>query len=135
MTHLLKEHSKTLEDFGLPQPTVHGSEVLHELEKWAPYSQLLASRARHKIDCMNNEQLSFFNDLLHAIDQNQPFTPFVVGGAGRGKSFAIEAALDLVRSKGQIAIATATSAFAAQIYPGGKTAHSVFKVGVFATLS
>jgi len=54
--------------------------------------------------------------------------PFIASSAGHGKSFAIEAALDLLRSKGLIAIATATSAFAAQIYPGGKTAHSVFKV-------
>ena len=77
---------------------------------------------------MNHEQHSFFHDLFHAIKHHLPFTPFISGGAGRGKSFVIEAALDLLQSKGLIAIATATSAFAAQIYPGGKTAHSVFKV-------
>ena len=81
---------------------------------------------------MNNSL--FFNDLIHAINNNLPFTPFITGGAGHKKSFAIETTLDLVRSHGKIAIATATSAFAAQIYPGGKTAHSVFKVCISFTL-
>ena len=128
LNHLLDEHGKSLVDFGLPEPTEHGSEVIHELEKWAPHLQVLAFRAQQKINQFNIEQHSFYHDLIQAIDNNLPFTPFIAGGAGRGKSFAVEAALDFIRSRGQIAIATATSAFAAQIYPGGKTAHSVFKV-------
>jgi len=128
LNHLLKEHGKFLEDFSLPQPTNHRSEVLHELEKWAPECQLLVSHAMMKINRMNAEQLHFFNDLLHAIENQHPFMPFVAGGAGCGKSFTVKAALDLIRSRGLIRIATATSTFAAQVYPGGKTAHSVFKV-------
>ena len=89
---------------------------------------MLATQASSKINHMNFEQHSFYNDLFHAINHHLPFTPFISGGASQGKSFVIEAALDLLRSKGFIAIATATSAFAAQIYPSGKTAHLVFKV-------
>ena len=130
----LEEHGKSLEDFGLPVPTQHSSEIVHELEKWAPEQDSLATRASFKINQMNHEQLSFFHDLFNAINHRLPYTPFISGGAGRGKSFVIEAALDLLRSKGFIAIATATSAFAAQIYPGGKTAHSVFKVSLFSCI-
>ena len=131
LSQRLEEHGKSLDDFGLPVPTEHSSEVIHELNKWSTEQHALATRARMKINQMNYEQQSFFEDLMNAIDNNVPFTPFIAGGAGRGKSFAIEAALDLLRSKGLIAIATATSAFAAQIYPGGKTAHSLFKVSDF----
>ena len=74
---LLEEHGKTLGDYGLPQPTSHSSEVLHELQKWAPHSHLLAARAQQKVDQMNHEQLLFFNNLMDAIDNNHPFTPFV----------------------------------------------------------
>ena len=35
---------------------------------------------------------------------------------------------DKIHSLGQIVIPTATAAFAAQLYPGGCTTHSVFKV-------
>lgn len=45
---------------------------------------------------MNEEQQVFFQDLLHAINHHEPFTPFVAGGVGHRKSFAIEAALDLL---------------------------------------
>ncbi|KAJ3553472.1 hypothetical protein NM688_g3598 [Phlebia brevispora] len=37
---------------------------------------------------------------------------------------------DFLRAKAIIVLATATSAFAAQLYPGGRTAHSTFKIPV-----
>ena len=92
----LEEHSKSLQEFGLPLPIEHSSEVIHELQKWSTEQHALASRASIKINQMNEEQQLFFQDLLHAINHHEPFTPFVAGGAGRGKSFAIEAALDLL---------------------------------------
>ena len=42
--------------------------------------------------------------------------------------------LHLLRSRDLIAIATAHLAIAAQIYPGGKTTHSVFKASLTVNL-
>jgi len=36
INHQLEEHGKSLHDYGLPLPIELGSEVIHELEKWAP---------------------------------------------------------------------------------------------------
>ncbi|XP_021303794.1 ATP-dependent DNA helicase PIF1-like [Sorghum bicolor] len=49
---------------------------------------------------------------------------------GTGKSFLYKALLARVRSRGLIAIATATSGIAASILPGGRTAHSRFKIPI-----
>ena len=68
---------------------------------------------------MNGDGYRFFHHLLHAIDNVTltPFTPFVAG-AGRGKSYALEYALDLLRSRDLTAIATATSLLLHSCTPG-----------------
>ncbi|XP_012837726.1 PREDICTED: uncharacterized protein LOC105958267 [Erythranthe guttata] len=52
---------------------------------------------------------------------------------GTGKTFLYRALLARVRSNKQIAIATATSGVAASIMPGGRTAHSRFKIPIDAS--
>jgi ATP-dependent DNA helicase PIF1 len=55
---------------------------------------------------------------------------FVDGPGGTGKTYLYKALLAKVRSMGLIAIATATSGIAASIMPGGRTAHSRFKIPI-----
>ncbi|XP_019231863.1 PREDICTED: uncharacterized protein LOC109212652 [Nicotiana attenuata] len=55
---------------------------------------------------------------------------FIDGPGGTGKTFLYHALLATVRSKGYIALATATSGVAASILPGGRTAHSRFKIPI-----
>ena len=59
-----------------------------------------------------------------------PLLMFIDGKAGQGKTFLVCAIIDRIRSMGQIALPTATAAFAAQLYPGGQTTHSAFKVNI-----
>ncbi|PHU12059.1 hypothetical protein BC332_18989 [Capsicum chinense] len=49
---------------------------------------------------------------------------------GNGKTFLYRALLATIRSKGLIALATVTSGVAASILPGGRTAHSRFKISI-----
>ena len=49
---------------------------------------------------------------------------------GRGKTFILNTVISYVRGKGQIALCCASSAFAAALYPGGRTAHNLFKIDV-----
>ncbi|XP_069149282.1 uncharacterized protein [Solanum lycopersicum] len=55
---------------------------------------------------------------------------FIDGPGGTGKTFLYRALLVVVRTKGFIALATASSGVAASILPGGRTAHSRFKIPV-----
>jgi predicted ATPase len=61
---------------------------------------------------------------------NTPLCLFVDGKAGRGKTMLVNTLCDKIRSLGKIVIPTATAAFAAQLYPGGRTTHSAFKVSI-----
>jgi hypothetical protein len=56
---------------------------------------------------------------------------FFVNGLGRtSKTYFYKALLAKVHSMNLIAIATATSGIAASIVPGGRTAHSHFKIPI-----
>jgi ATP-dependent DNA helicase PIF1 len=52
----------------------------------------------------------------------------VDGPGGTGKTYLYRVLLTMLRSQGKIAVATATSSVAASIMPGGRTAHSRFKI-------
>ena len=53
---------------------------------------------------------------------------FLDGPGGTGKTYLYRALLARIRSMDRIAIATATFGIAASIMPGGRTAHSRFKI-------
>ncbi|KAI0038343.1 hypothetical protein FA95DRAFT_1567802 [Auriscalpium vulgare] len=69
---------------------------------------LLSERAAIAAHQMNNEQLAIFTEIVTAAMHDQDLLLFIDGKAGRGK--------------------TATAAFAALLYAGGRTTHSTFKV-------
>ncbi|KAG5590630.1 hypothetical protein H5410_041144 [Solanum commersonii] len=100
--------------------------------------------------------LNHINDELHSMghDRNeykpvleniQPFTIekeakdnisnkagafFIDGPGGTGKGFFYRSLLATIRSKGFVALATASSGVATSILPGGRTTHSRFKIPI-----
>ncbi|XP_060184048.1 uncharacterized protein LOC132613812 [Lycium barbarum] len=68
--------------------------------------------------------------ILNRIFSNKPGAFFIDGPGGTGKTFLYRALLATVRLKGFIAIATTTSGVAASVLPGGRTAHSCFKLPI-----
>ncbi|XP_019225160.1 PREDICTED: uncharacterized protein LOC109206759 [Nicotiana attenuata] len=79
---------------------------------------------------LNKNQLIAYNVIIERIFSNKPGAFFIDGPGGTGKTFLYRALLATVRSMGYIALATATSGVAASILPGGRTAHSRFKIPV-----
>lgn len=128
LSALLQEHRKQPSDYQLPQVFTPGREVEHERQKWAPIVRQLERRANCARNTFNAEQECIFAEILLAVNEEKPLLLFVDGKAGVGKTFLINAICDKVRSQNLIALPTATSAFAAQLYQGGRTAHSTFKV-------
>lgn len=125
----LAEHGKSLAFYGLPEPSFHSREVEVEMEKWQPDANVLAARSATAVSKLNSEQYQIYTEIMDAVAHRRPLRAFVDGKAGRGKTFLVNAICNELRSAGRIVLPTATSAFAAQLYPGGKTTHSVFKVG------
>ncbi|XP_015168210.1 uncharacterized protein [Solanum tuberosum] len=79
---------------------------------------------------LNTEQKIAYDTILQRVLTNESGAFFIDGPGGSGKTFLYRALLATVRSKGFIALATTTSGVAASILPGGRTAHSRFKIPI-----
>jgi hypothetical protein len=77
---------------------------------------------------LNDEQRLAYDEILATVNGGNGGVFFLDGPGGTGKTYLYRALLATVRGEGKIAVATATSGVAASIMPGGRTAHSRFKI-------
>ncbi|ONM53820.1 hypothetical protein ZEAMMB73_Zm00001d019863 [Zea mays] len=80
------------------------------------------------METLNEEQKSAYEKILSVVDTSNGGVFFVDGPGGTGKTYLYKALLAVLRSQDKIAVATTTSGVAASIMPGGRTAHSRFKI-------
>ena len=124
----LEEYSRDLSDFGIAFSQPPEGEVFHELAKWYPFLHELGEEAIHASRSMTAEQRELFDNVISAVNNATSLCVFLDGKAGTGKTHVIRAICSQLRALQKIVIATATSAFAAQLYDGGRTTHSAFRV-------
>ncbi|XP_026436770.1 uncharacterized protein LOC113334784 isoform X2 [Papaver somniferum] len=79
---------------------------------------------------LNNDQRHAFDRVVTSVSRRENSIFFIDCPGGSGKTFLYRAILAYLRTEGHIAIATATSGIAATMMPGGRTAHSRFKIPV-----
>ncbi|KAG5622894.1 hypothetical protein H5410_008112 [Solanum commersonii] len=79
---------------------------------------------------LNVEQKRAYDIILERVYSNKSGAFFIDGPGGTGKTFVYRALLAAIRTKGYIALANASSGVAASILPGGRTAHSRFKIPI-----
>jgi hypothetical protein len=136
LANYFKESGKTLSDFGLPEPLHRSSEVVDELERYDRQCGILTQHAITSQLQMNKEQRNIFNDILHAVKRHindpsfLPFPFFLEGHPGRGKTYLADTLSCKLRGEGHIVLIAGTSALAATLYEGGRTAHNLFKIPV-----
>ncbi|KAG7990742.1 hypothetical protein I3843_02G039400 [Carya illinoinensis] len=82
----------------------------------------------HASTLLNCEQQNAYNSILQKVLSDEPAMFFIDGPGGTRKTFLYKALLATTRTKQLIALATASSGVAASILPGGRTAHSRFKI-------
>ena len=80
------------------------------------------------LNSLNTEQRATYDEILSAVDTDEDGVFFVNGPGGTGKTFLYKALLATIRGQEKIAVAIATFGVAASIMPGGRTAHSRFKI-------
>src|SRR5256885_9466971 len=76
----------------------------------------------------NSGQKNVFDTIVESIEKSVGKVFFIDGPGGTGKTFVYNSLLAYVRSKGDIALAVASSGIAALLLDGGRTAHSRFKI-------
>ena len=75
---------------------------------------------------LNEEQTLIADTIAENLDQGGIY--FVDAPGGTGKTFTSKIVLADARRKGLTALAVASSGIAATLLPGGRTAHSTFKL-------
>ncbi|KAI3496583.1 hypothetical protein L1887_38948 [Cichorium endivia] len=127
----LQSMGKDLGDFDLPMvnSTINlESGGCREVQE--EYSIVIEDEHLRSKDSLNPDQKIAYDEIMRHVDHNLPGVFFIDGPGGTGKTFLYKALLAEVRSRGLIALATATSGAAANNMPGGRTAHSRFKIPI-----
>ena len=74
------------------------------------------------------DQRSVYNTILDSVNQQKGRIFFLDAPGGTGKTFVTKLLLSKIRQQGKTALAVASSGIAATLLPGGRTAHSAFKL-------
>ncbi|KAL5648116.1 hypothetical protein ACJX0J_042471, partial [Zea mays] len=127
--NILQSMGKDIKTFPLPAiidkyDDSHGTDrEIYEEESIEPTAEDVAMK-----ETLNEEQRFAYDKILSVVDTNNGGVFFVDGPGGTGNIYLYKALLAALRSQDKIAVATATSGVAASILPGGRTAHSRFKI-------
>jgi hypothetical protein len=133
---LFQDAGRTLNQFGLPQPLLCCPEVVTEEETYRPRAALLRQEADVALQRMTDEQRNVFATVFDTVKMyaschgNVPPPFFLEGKPGRGKMFVINAICTALRAENHIALIVGSSALAATLYEGGRTAHNLFAIPV-----
>ncbi|OMO54516.1 DNA helicase PIF1, ATP-dependent [Corchorus olitorius] len=82
------------------------------------------------VNSLNPQQALIYNAIMASVVASDPKVFFVHGHGGTGKMFLWKAVLAEVRLAGHVALAVASSGIASLLLPGGRTAHSRFKIPI-----
>jgi hypothetical protein len=79
---------------------------------------------------LNDEQRNAHERILHSVENGVGGMFMIHGHGGTGKTFLYKVICSRLRSEGTIVLCTASSGIAALLLPGGRTAHSMFKIPI-----
>ena len=131
-----QDSGRTPSQFRLPQPILCCPEVVSELETYAGRSQELAADTQARYATITEEQKHVFDVVYIAAntysDSWQPCenSLFLEGQPGRGKMFVVDTICSALRAHRHIVLVVGSSALAATLYEGGRTAHNLFQIPV-----
>ena len=121
---------KELTTYGLPQPSNAQRERISRpmLRETNYNSDDLAAYVEANEPLLNSDQKKAYDVILNALNEDKGGLLFLDAPGGTGKTFLIQLLLSKIRQDGNIALAVASSGIAATLLPGGRTAHSTFKL-------
>ena len=124
---LLQIGGHTLEHYGLPRANRAPHALSHEMLRAKDYNKdELKAYVEENVGKLNDEQKFVYDKIVSELDAGGFW--FLDAPGGTGKTFLSKLLLAKIRSEDQIAIAVASSGIAATLLPGGRTAHSGFKL-------
>lgn len=131
---LLNRQGKTLRSYaGMPFPNISSS-MLEDNSLIRQELQYDRAALRDEHDRLhrglNVEQLAAYSAIIQSVQSRSGGFYFVYGSGGTGKTYLWRTILARVRTEGMIALSVASSGIAALLLPGGRTAHSRFRIPI-----
>nr|XP_017255780.1 PREDICTED: uncharacterized protein LOC108225432 [Daucus carota subsp. sativus] len=131
---LLKSIGKSIKHFSqLPQPPSSYLQTGQNnlvLEETSYNLENMATEFESLYHNCNPEQKEVYNAVLSSVEKNEGGLFFVYGSGGCGKTYVWKTLIYKLRSLGKIVLPVASSGIAATLMPGGRTAHSRFKIPI-----
>ncbi|KAI5397540.1 hypothetical protein KIW84_063382 [Lathyrus oleraceus] len=131
LNELLNLHGKKIDDYDLPSlppNTIDRGAVPSIIQEELAID--IPNEDIESIAKLNNDQMIAFNTIMNVIVQKHSGVFFGDGPGGTCKTFLYRTLMASLRSRGEIVLATASSGIAATLLPGGRTAHSRFKIPI-----
>ncbi|XP_058746518.1 uncharacterized protein LOC131619442 [Vicia villosa] len=131
---LLQNNNRSLKDFktmSYPKDYVvsfTGNRLLYDEGQYDVVAQ--QQIYENLYSSLTDEQRSIFEEIMNAVEKQQGGVFFLYGYGGTGKTFMWNTLSAAVRSKKKIVLPVASSGIASLLLPGGRTAHSRFKIPV-----
>ena len=126
---LLEANEKTTADFNLPVRTHPNiNEILRNPFIMEERSIPVSAEDFASVKLLTPKQRESYDAIMGAVQIKTPVVFFIDGPARAGKTFLYCALLAKARSEDRIVLTTASSGIAAILMPGGRTAHSRFKI-------
>jgi len=129
----LAKFNKTLEEFGLLAPSIAFDrlETNRLLEVERDYNvKVLQAEVAMAIESLNDGQRAAYDGVINAYAAHHVKVIFIDGPGGTGKTYTKNLMLNVVRSRGNIALVIASSGIVALLFSGGRTAHSYLKTSI-----
>ncbi|XP_058726700.1 ATP-dependent DNA helicase pfh1-like [Vicia villosa] len=131
---ILQANRRSLTDFKpIPYPDGY---VLQQLGNRLIYDErsydvpTMRTQFTSLFNALTDEQRSIFEKIMASVRAQKGVVYFLHGYGGTGKTYMWRTLASALRSKHDICLAVATSGIASLLLPGGRTAHSKFKIHV-----
>ncbi|XP_058765892.1 uncharacterized protein LOC131639412 [Vicia villosa] len=131
---MLQLNHRTLHDFKpIPYPNDYviqqlGNRLIYDERQYN--IQDMKAEFDKLFKCLTDEQRKIFDQIMDAVNKQQGGVFFLHGYGGTGKTYMWRTLASALRSKHEICLTVATSGIASLLLPGGRTAHSKFKLPV-----
>jgi Cdc6-like AAA superfamily ATPase len=92
--------------------------------------QQLLDTLPERLQSLNAQQRIVYDEILRSVERQDGRTFALQASGGTGKTYTVNLVLDTIRSRGDIALATAMSGIASTLLHNGRTLHSTCKVPI-----
>lgn len=131
LSRLAEQHGKTMTELQLPEPPPMASLLETSAliaDERAYHQPSLEAELQAGLATANSGQRQAYEAVMDSVTHNAGRLFFLDGPGGTGKTFIERLCLAAVRRTHNIALAVASSGVASLLLPGGRTAHSRFKI-------